>query len=277
MKGHVYILVSPSCEYIKIGGTEYPPLKRIKEINASEPYQSLGPWKLHDFRQVADWRKIETSLHYAFRSKQCKTIVGQRELFDLVPQRASRMLEDIDPAEVIKKPKVDRMFQDEEFSEYMLALFRFAGLTHWLDIQGAWTLSLFPGTSGGRYFTLNIGSHEVAFSTLEKSDRPMTHMILVDSLIKDFKPVKKWLKQHDGGLQDDYYKSALPRATLTYFTGNFADAQAFLQLEGVRRALIAYWSEALIELKERGVLSVNAQHHNWNAVAELYSRINRIK
>lgn len=45
-----------------------------------------------------------------------------------------------------------------------------------------------------------------------------------------------------------------------------------MKLEGVRRALIAYWSEALIELKERNALSINAKHHNWNAVAELNLR-----
>ncbi len=58
-EGHVYILVSPVCEYVKIGGTDYMPLKRIKEINTSESYKSLGPWSLHDFRQVTDWRKVE--------------------------------------------------------------------------------------------------------------------------------------------------------------------------------------------------------------------------
>mgnify|MGYP007101867720 CR=1 FL=1 len=41
-QGYVYILQSQNCECIKIGGTDYPPLKRIKEINATEPYKSLG-------------------------------------------------------------------------------------------------------------------------------------------------------------------------------------------------------------------------------------------
>src|SRR5260370_42463827 len=34
-----------------------------------------------------------------------------------------------------------------------------------LDIQGAWTLSVLPRTNGGRWFTVNISPHEVAFST----------------------------------------------------------------------------------------------------------------
>ena len=272
IKGHVYILVSAKCEFIKIGGTKYPPSKRIREINDHEPYKSLGPWSLYDFRQVNDWHKVEQSLHYEFRSKQCKTIDKQKELFDLAPQLASRRLDEIDPSEIVKKPKVDRMFQDEEFSGYMLALYKFTGLNNWLDIQGSWTLSLFPGTSGGRYFTLNIGMHEVAFSSLDKSDEPSLHMVLMDELIRDFRPVKKWLRQHSGGMQNDRYKSALERSTSVFFHGTFDDAQEFLQLNGVRRALIAYWSEALIELKEREALSINAQHHNWNAIAELHSR-----
>jgi len=273
MIGHVYILVSPNCEFIKIGGTEYPPSKRLKEINATEPYKGLGPWSLHDFRQVSDWRKVETSLHYEFRSKQCKTIVSQKELFYLAPQLATRRLNEIDPSEIIKKPKIDRLFQDEEFSEYLLALYKFTGLNIWLDIQGSWTLSLFPSTNGGRYFTLNIGTHEVAFSTLAKRDEPSVHLILMDELIRDFKSVKKWVKEHDGGMKGDLYKSALPRATSVFFIGTFADAQEFLKLDGVRRALIAYWSEALIGLKERGALSINHNHHNWNAVAELQKRV----
>jgi hypothetical protein len=35
-----------------------------------------------------------------------------------------------------------------------------------VDIQGIWTLTLLPKTNGGRWFTLNIVSHEVAFSTM---------------------------------------------------------------------------------------------------------------
>ena len=66
--GYVYILTSPNTECVKIGGTDYPPLKRIKEINSSEPYKSLGPWSLADFRQVKNWKEIEYNLHYTLKS-----------------------------------------------------------------------------------------------------------------------------------------------------------------------------------------------------------------
>ena len=42
-EGHVYVLTSPQSPFIKIGGTTHAPLKRIREINACEPYKSLGP------------------------------------------------------------------------------------------------------------------------------------------------------------------------------------------------------------------------------------------
>lgn len=44
--GYVYVLGSRNSGSIKIGGSDYPPIKRIKEINMSEPYKSLGPWEL---------------------------------------------------------------------------------------------------------------------------------------------------------------------------------------------------------------------------------------
>jgi hypothetical protein len=187
--GHVYILVSPRSEYIKIGGTDYPPLKRIREINSTEPYKSLGPWTLSDFRQVTDWRKTEAFLHYMFRSKLVKHIEGQKELFMVSQHEVSEKLGQLDPKDILKKPKVDRLFQDEEFSQYIMKLFQFTGMLNWLDIQGAWTFVLFPKTGGGRYFTLNIGSHEVAFSVLPRKVEKPIHMILMDRLILDFDPV----------------------------------------------------------------------------------------
>lgn len=58
-----------------------------------------------------------------------------------------------------------------------------------------------------------------------------------------------------------------------FFPGNFDLASEFLDLPGVRRAILAYWTEALINLKEKGTLSFHAKHHHWNAVAELRRRL----
>ena len=273
LEGHVYVLVSQACEYIKIGGTDYAPLKRIKEINSCEPYKSLGPWSLHDFRQVSNWRSVESALHYTFRSMLVTSVDRQKELFSISPVKAARELDLIDESLVIKKPKIDRMFQDAEFSAFLAKLFRFTAILNWIDLQGAWTFSLFPGTGRGRYYTLNIGPHEVAFATLSSKSLTSVHMIHMDRLVHDFKEVRPWVKKRKGNLEDDNYASGLYRSTSVFFEGDFDDALEFLSLAGVRRALIAYWTEALIGLQEKGRLSTYSKFHNWNAVAELKKRI----
>ncbi len=194
-RGYVYILQSQNCDCVKIGGTDYPPLKRIKEINATEPYKSLGTWILADFRQVTDWRVVEHNLHYRFRSALNTEIKNQKELFRLSVAEASQALNELNDEEIVYKPKIDRMFLDEAFLSYIVRLFTFTGLFHWIEQQGIWTFVLFPSTNGGRYFTLNIGSHEVAFSTLGKNGSPQANMLMLDSLILDFPDVKKWLKK----------------------------------------------------------------------------------
>lgn len=276
-EGFVYILISPKTKYIKIGGTDYPPLKRIKEINLTEPYKSLGPWALGDFRQVNDWRKVEYNLHYTFRSKKVGNIENQKELFEITLQEASSKLNEIDPLEIINKPKVDRMFQDDQFCRYLVKLFKFTGLMNWLDIQGAWTFVLFPGTNGGRYFTINIGPHEVAFSTLKKKSKESVHMILMDKLILDFNNVTNWIKDHNGNIEEEVYDKALPRSVSLFFEGDLNVVLEFMTLDGVRRAIIAYWTESLITLKEKGVLSSYAKYHNYNAIAELNKKLQEIQ
>jgi hypothetical protein len=259
---------------VKIGGTDHPPMKRLREINGSSPYREHGPWGLHDFRQVSDWRKVEAFLHFAFRSHLVSDIPGQRELFSVAPQRVAACLEEVDPALIVSRPKVDRLFQDSGFSAFLMTFFRFTGLMNWLHLQGSWVFVLFPGTSGGRYYTLSIGRHEVAFCSLpDAGEAESCHMILVDRLIYDYPEVIAWVEGHGGRFSDDRYASALPRSVSVLFMANFAEAIEFLELDGVRRALIAYWGEALICLDEKNALSFFSKHHNWNAVAELRRRL----
>jgi len=272
-EGYVYILESPRTELIKIGGSDYPPSKRIKEINSTEPYKSIGPWSLVDFRQVKDWRKIEYSLHYTYRSKLDQTIEQQKELFLVSKQEVARRLDEIDPDEIVNKPKIDRMFQDTSFSSYIINLFKFTGLLNWLNIQGAWTFVLFPSTAGGRYFTINIGPHEVAFSSLGSKSFPQLNMILVDRLILDYSEVINWIYDNHGSIKMDCYSRALPRSTSILFEGSFEKVNEFLKLDGVRRALIAYWNEALIKMNENSTTSTFAKYHNWNAVAQIHKRL----
>jgi len=142
---------------------------------------------------------------------------------------------------------------------FLANLFRTSTILNWLDLQGAWTLSLFPNTGGGRYYTLNIGTHEVGYSKLERHGFPPHHMIFTDSLIEDFCEVKKWLQEHSGFFKrGDVYSSSLGHSTSIHFDGSFDTAIEFLSLPGVRRAIIAYWTEALVQLQERTALSVHS-------------------
>jgi len=272
--GHVYVLQSPNSRFVKIGGTAHPPFKRIKEINGVSPYRELGPWTRVDSRQVTDWRLVEANLHYTFRSALVLSVSGQKELFDLGPREACARLDQIDPQTVVSRPKIDRLFEDADFAEFLQRFFRFTGLVNFLHLQGCWVLVLFPGTGRGRFFTISIGNHEVAFAALPEgpSARPY-HTVLLDRLILDFPAVVEWAHARGGGVFNAKYKTAMPRAVNVAFYGSFAEAIEFLSLEGVRRALIAYWGEALIQHEEREAASVFGRHHNYNAVSELCRRI----
>lgn len=226
-KGFVYILSSPSTDYIKIGGTAYPPAKRIKEINNSEPYKQIGPWSLNDFRGVDDWRAAEHELHYAFRSKFASEIAQQKELFSVSLFEAIETLKNLDIALLSGKPKVDRMFNDIEFRDYLVFLLKTSGLHHWFEMQGIWILSLFPSTSGGRYFTLSIGSHEVAFSTIKKEPDNIMHMVYMDENILNYPKTVSWVKNHSGWITQQLYETAQPHAVAVQFKGNFSAAQEF--------------------------------------------------
>ncbi len=225
---------------------------------------------LFDLRQVNDWKLVEVSLHRVFSEQRARDIAGVDELFRVSPVSVRRELERIDPASLIGQVAVDKMFGDGDFAAYLRKLFVFAGLPNWLDIQGAWTLTLYPGTNGGRYFTINVGTHEVAFSTLPfEAGGPSQHCLVVDALILDFVEVVDWVEQRGGGLEQSPYASALPRAVSVWFDAPFCDAELFFQLDGVRRALIAYWSEALLLLYQKGSSSMFARFHNHNAVSTL--------
>ena len=81
------------------------------------------------------------------------------------------------------------------------------------------------------------------------------------------------MKARSGSFENNNYDTGLYRSTSVFFEGDFDVASEFLGLPGVRRAIIAYWTEALIGLQEAETLSTYAKHHNWNAVAELKKRI----
>jgi hypothetical protein len=53
------------------------------------------------------------------------------------------------------------------------------------------------------------------------------------------------------------------------FDQDFAKAESFFGHGGVRRALVAYWADALADLRQRNAKSVYARYHSYDAVSQL--------
>jgi hypothetical protein len=268
MQGFVYILVSPNSNHIKIGGTERPISERLRGINGTESYADHGPWELSDFLHVTDWRLVEGGMHRHFINRNVRDVAGTRELFNVPPHEARTQLRQTDIGLRVDHEKTDKIFKNRSLSLYLFKLFQLSGLYGCLDIQGAWTLSLLPKTNGGRWFTLNIGPHEVAFSTLKPTNSKFEHYLILDRLILDYPETIIWIGKNDGEVQEAHYASS-ERAVTINFREDFANAERLFGLPGVRRALIAYWAEALADLRERKTKSVYARYHSYDAVSEL--------
>jgi len=177
-------------------------------------------------------------------------------------------LRDTDATLRIDHERTEQLFTNRDVRLYLYKLFQLSGLFGNLDIQGAWTLSLLPKTKGGRWFTLNIGPHEVAFSTRKPDHGKFTHYLILDRLILDYPDTIIWIGLRHGEVEEAHYASA-ERAVVISFQEDFANAEKIFNLPGVRRALIAYWSEALADLRERQVSSVFARYHSYDAVSAL--------
>jgi hypothetical protein len=267
-QGFVYILVSPNSNYIKIGGTERPISERLRGINGTEAYSDHGPWELSDFLHVTDWRLVEGEMHRHFRKHNVRDVAGTHELFDAPPHEARRRLQSTNDSLRVSREKTDELFSDRSVRLFLFKLFQLSGLFGNLDIQGAWTLSVLPKTKGGRWFTVNIGPHEVAFSTRKSIGGKFTHYLVLDRLILEYPQTIIWIGKQEGAVQDAEYAGA-DRAVLINFDEDFANAERFFGLPGVRRALIAYWAEALADLRQRDAKSVFARYHSYDAVSQL--------
>jgi hypothetical protein len=266
-QGFVYVLVSPNSDYIKIGRTERPIGERLRGINGGEAYAPHGPWELSDFVHVTDCAIVESALHRHFRNRNVE-IEGTRELFSVAPHEARERLRAISEPLRVDPQRTDQLFHNPDVSLFLFSLFQISGLYGNLDIQGAWTLSVLPQTNGGRWFTLNIGSHEVAFSTRTPIDGKFSHYLVLDRLILEYPKTIMWLGQHGGDVQEADYKAA-ERAVSVNFDQDFAKAESFFGHGGVRRALVAYWADALADLRQRNAKSVYARYHSYDAVSQL--------
>jgi hypothetical protein len=266
-QGFVYVLVSPNSNFIKIGRTERPISERVSGINGTEAYAPHGPWELSDFVHVTDCVVVEGAMHRHFRDRFV-AVEKTRELFNVAPHEAREQLRSISGSLRVDADRTDRLFNNQHVILFLFRLFQLSGLYGNLDIQGAWTLSVLPQTSGGRWFTLNIGPHEVAFSRRTSIDGRYSHHLVLDRLILEYPDTIMWLGQHGGTVHEAEYKSA-DRALSISFEEDFANAERFYKLDGARRAIVAYWADALAGLRERNAKSVYARYHSYDAVSQL--------
>ncbi|MGD9916721.1 MAG: GIY-YIG nuclease family protein [Paenirhodobacter sp.] len=267
--GYVYALRSDHCPLVKVGRSNTLPYRRLRELNTSENYGPLGPWEIISFLEVVDAVKVETFLHRSIREKNSAEFPGCKELFELAPASALALFDQIPEAEIRGFDRVARLHTTETLESYLADIFRASGLEHMLAQQGIWTLSLFPATAGGRYFTLNIDRHEVAFSTLPREGRPARHMLMLDPLVWEFPAVRDWLFSHHIEALGYDYPSGLDRQFPVIFAGTLPEAREFLSLEGVRRALLAYWYDLLLQASDAERGSLHARHHNLAAVQSI--------
>jgi hypothetical protein len=267
-KGFVYVLISANSEFVKIGGTEQPLRDRLRGINGTPSYADHGPWELSDFLQVTDWRLVEGHLHRHFVKSNVKDAAGTRELFRIPPNLAREQLRLVSPVLRVGHEKTGQLFAADDVRLFLYRLFQLSGLFGNLDIQGAWTLSLSPSTSRGRWFTINIGPHEVAFSQRRPVNGKFEHFLILDRLILDYPETVIWIGKHGGAVNVALYATA-QRAVSVEFWADFAESEKVFKLPGVRRALVAYWSERLADLRERNAKSVFARFHSYDAVSRL--------
>lgn len=265
--GFVYILVSPNSDHIKIGRTERPISERLRGINGGEAYAAHGPWELSDFVHVTDCSVVESAAHRHFGDRKVD-VEGTNELFSVAPHEARKELRRISAPLRVDSERTDQLFHNPDVILFLFSLFQLSGLYGNLDMQGSWTLSVLPQTNGGRWFTLNIGSHEVAFSTRTSTGRKFSHYLVLDRLILEYPSTIMWLGQHGGDVRQAEYKAA-ERAVSVSFDEDFAKAERFFARDGVRRAMVAYWADALADLRERNAKSVYARYHSYDAVSQL--------
>ncbi|WP_188672234.1 GIY-YIG nuclease family protein [Neptunicoccus cionae] len=269
--GWVYALYSNQSPLIKIGLTTTSPAKRIREINCSKNYGPLGPWLQLDVRQVKDTRGIEKTLHRQLNHYAHKDVPTASELFEISPNQAREALLQIPASELLAPLPITNLNLEPDFVAYLIALFRNSGIENFRDIQESWTFSLFPKTDGGRFFTLNIDKHEVAFSRPIASEPPLVHHeIVVDHMVLKDRDLKNWVRENGGLIKKTQYKSSWGNASTLVFQSTFDQARTLFQFPGFRRALIAYWYEALLRMQDRGTRSFFAKNHNYDAVSEIF-------
>ena len=87
----------------------------------------------------------------------------------------------------------------------------------------------------------------------------------------DFKPLKPSDFYHERvkRLEEYFDLNSTERAKELLIEATFEDAERFLLLPGVRRALVAYWQDVLSAMRQNSSKSLFARFHNYDAVQAL--------
>jgi len=276
--GWIYALRSDQTPLVKIGLTTTSPFQRIKEINASENYGPFRPWHQIHLKQVKDTRTIETTLHRRLAKHRSSLVANARELFAISPEQAREALELIPDADLAAPTPVNKLRLRSDFISYLTALFQYSGLQNYRHLQESWTFSLFPTTSGGRFFTLNIDRHEVAFSQPIREEPDFVfHAIVADQMVTKDRALKDWLKKNYGWIERTPYASNWGNSRRVCFECTFDEAVGLFEIPSFRRALIAYWYEALLRMEERQTRSLFARSHNYDATSEVFRHLSEMQ
>ena len=190
-RGFVYVMRSPAVTWTKIGLSARAPHFRARELSADPVYGGIGPWEVIDYRQVEDMRAGERALHRHFDAAWVPH-GSARELFDVPPEDAVAKLIEVAGANLSRGDLIGRLRLEPDLVRYLLRLFRETGLSRSLDLQEAWTLSLFPSTGGGREFTINIDRHEVAYAARLRGSDEYVFMLFADPLIGESDDAMDW-------------------------------------------------------------------------------------
>jgi hypothetical protein len=228
-------------------------------------------------QQVKDTKTIEAALHRRLADKRSNTIAATRELFSISPAEARKELDSIPDADLAAPTPVNELAIQPDFISYLTALFQYSGLRNFRHLQEAWTFSLFPSTSGGRHFTLNIDRHEVAYSQQIPEDKEYTfHALVVDQMVTKDKALKKWLKSVGGWIERTPYSSNWGNSRRVCFVAEFDVALGLFEISSFRRALIAYWFEALLRMEQRETRSLFARFHNYDATSAIFKHLDEM-
>jgi hypothetical protein len=269
-EGWVYVLASDTHPFHKIGLTTTSPTQRVREINRDLTYGPFGPWYEIDVRKVRNVTAVETSIHRQLKTRRSLHIPSAREVFEISRDEARAALSTIPEADLADAVPIQRLKVEPDFIDYLIALFKNSGLENFRDIQESWTFSLFPKTAGGRFFTLNIDRHEVAFSKPVNDTKVNYFSIVVDGSVTRDRELKQKLKPLAGSMRHDPYPSNWGNAVSVTFNASFDEASRLFEVTAFRRALIAYWYDALLRMRDRKSRSLHAKRHNYGAVSEIF-------